>query len=123
MKWPLFRNAGKSVRPAQRPVTREPAEPEGRFHAVEVVSHGDPCEEARKIRETRFLSSENPPTLPLAGCDRAATCACRYRHHADRRHLNRRSGDRVWDTAAPRPAATERRYLIGRRVTDWAERR
>ena len=118
MKWPLFKTAPKPVSRAARAI-----EPTPRYHAVEIVSGPEACEPSKKLRETRFLSSESPPVLPVSGCDRPERCTCRYRHHSDRRHDQRRSGGRVWESASPRSATQERRYLIGRRVTDWAEER
>jgi len=54
------------------------------WHAVSIVPPPEGCASAKTIAGKRFLSKESPPRVPLAGCT-AATCTCRYDHHADRR--------------------------------------
>jgi len=111
--WPFNRTTTRrATAPALRP------EAPSKFHAVEIVSVGACCQAAREMREARFLSSENPPTLPLAGCDVPAACRCKYRHHDDRRAYQRRASDQVWGTASPVSADRERRRKTGRRATD-----
>lgn len=111
MKWPF------SSRPAVKPAAI-PKPAQSKFHAVEIVSVGACCQAARQAREIRFLSSEGPPSLPLAACDVPAACRCRYRHHEDRRSFQRRASDQVWGTASPVSADRERRRTIGRRESD-----
>jgi hypothetical protein len=55
------------------------------FHAVEIRCTPESCAAARKLEGKRYLSNQSPPQLPLAECDRAAQCHCRYVHHPDRR--------------------------------------
>ena len=67
------------------------------WHAVSIVPAPTCCEAAQDASGQRFLSSDKPPKLPLAGCSRE-TCACSYRHHADRR-MAKRATLSVVDTA------------------------
>src|SRR5205809_808772 len=110
MKWALFKTPAKP--------TVAPKAVQSKFHAVEIVSVGSCCQAARETRELRFLSSESPPTLPLAACDFPAACRCRYRHHEDRRTYQRRASDQVWGSATPVSGDRERRRRGGRRETD-----
>lgn len=59
-----------------------------KYHAIEVRSHGTPCEIAQGVKGRRFLAAEAPP-LPLPGCG-GASCECYYQHHEDRRREDRR---------------------------------
>lgn len=59
------------------------------WHAVSIAPCAGACSLARSMSGHRFLSSEAPPALPLVSCD-ADQCACRYRHHADRRGASSR---------------------------------
>ncbi len=84
------------------------------WHSVSIVPNPRACGKARGLVRVRFLSKD-APLLPLEGCD-ARTCACRYRHHEDRRRTLRRASDfapsgRYW-------AGQERRGAAGRRSTD-----
>lgn len=88
------------------------------FHSVDIVSPAAMCEPARRLEGQRFLSSEGPPTLPLAGCDRSSSCHCRYRHHDDRRSGARRQEEQVWASQQAWPDERERRQARGRRTTD-----
>ena len=67
------------------------------WHAVSIVPAATCCQSAQDASGRRFLSSEKPPKLPLADCSRE-TCACSYRHHADRRMAKRATLSAV-DTA------------------------
>jgi hypothetical protein len=72
------------------------------------------CGKARGLVRVRFFAKE-APHLPLEGCN-VRTCACRYRHHEDRRRALRRASDfaascRYW-------GGQERRGAVGRRNTD-----
>jgi hypothetical protein len=110
MKWQIFKTTSRPAAP--------PKLPRSQFHAVEIVSAGACCQAARQAREIRFLSSEGPPSLPLAACDFPATCRCKYRHHDDRRTFQRRASDQVWGSSSPVPAERERRRAVGRRADD-----
>ena len=59
-----------------------------RFHCVELVVPYDACEAAMQQYGKRYLSTEAPIT-PLVGCDHKK-CRCRFKHHDDRRHQQRR---------------------------------
>jgi hypothetical protein len=91
--------------------------PPSPFHAVEIEPVGKACEAVKLLTGTRYLSSGTPPLIPVADCDRRASCKCRYRHHEDRRSDARRDSDHVW---APRKqfSGTDRRSSRGRRATD-----
>jgi hypothetical protein len=77
------------------------------WHAVSIVPRPQACAAAHAIAGKRFLSQESPPRVPLEGCT-AATCACHYRHHSDRRahaDASRTSAENASDakgTAPPR---------------------
>jgi hypothetical protein len=114
MIWNPFKSRPKAAPVAQVAKPR----PRGEFHAVQIVSNGVVCEAARALSETRFLSREGPPTLPLAQCAFASTCQCRYQHHADRRRDVRRNSDHAWGPADKLPPGRERRRTGGRRASD-----
>lgn len=59
------------------------------FHCVELRYRSDACDAVKRFEEMRFLSGK-APEIPVQGCD-AAKCSCRYVHHEDRRHSDRRS--------------------------------
>jgi len=84
------------------------------FHGVEIVAPAGCCQAARQQVGQRFLSEE-APLLPLAGCDRATRCVCKYRHFTDRRTDARRDAD---VGLPPAFREDERRARRGRRVTD-----
>jgi len=62
------------------------------WHAVSIVPKGASCEAALALRGSRFLSKE-APRLPLEQCTTPKTCACAYKHHADRRGQPRRKDE------------------------------
>ncbi len=84
------------------------------YHAVSVVPGNGACEQARRLKDKRFLSAE-APNLPLDLCD-ASSCTCRYRHHDDRRYHVRREQDQ--GLPGRDRHGGERRAGRGRRVTD-----
>lgn len=97
--------------------------PHDNFHCVELRFRPNACEAVKLIGAKRFLPGE-APTIPLPGCD-AAKCSCRYVHHDDRRHEDRRSPsqymsqlpagkDRRMKRDRRRPAKTPIRPKIGR---------
>lgn len=49
----------------------------------------DCCAAATALTSKRFLV-EQAPRLPLEGCDRVATCSCKYHNFADRRQDDER---------------------------------
>ncbi|MEI8257229.1 MAG: hypothetical protein WCJ30_16265 [Deltaproteobacteria bacterium] len=54
------------------------------WHAVSVVPGSACCLGVREVAGKRYLSSEQPPPLPLKDCPMIG-CTCRYRHYDDRR--------------------------------------
>jgi len=86
------------------------------WHAVEIVCLSNECAGAAACRGKRFLSADTP-RLPLPACDRAQSCGCRYKHHADRRAGPRRAGEAG---RAPRVGvpSVDQRVQRGRRATD-----
>lgn len=92
------------------------SKPRLRYHAVEIIAGPDGCPAARELKGVRVLSAE-APRVPLSNCDRPHQCACRYRHHDDRRAGPRRTDE---TEALPRTwAYTNRRKLRGRRDQDF----
>jgi hypothetical protein len=84
------------------------------YHCVEIRSRNDPCEAAKNLAGTRYLSDE-APRLPVPGCS-AQECACRYVHHDDRRHELRRNPYGLWATITSAETG-ERRSRKDRRVS------
>ncbi len=86
------------------------------FHGVAIEpTDGHACQAVLAISEQRYLAHE-APLFPLDGCDRRATCHCKYRHYSDRRSALRRETD---IGLPPRPiGADDARNGVGRRVTD-----
>jgi hypothetical protein len=87
------------------------------YRAVEIRCPEDACEAAKAERGKRYLSKD-APTLPLSGCDKNGRCACRYRHHEDRRGKE--------DRRSEGPSLTgrvdkERRNMRNRRAEDRLE--
>jgi hypothetical protein len=97
---------------------REASAGNATFHAVDIVTSGVACNAVKHLAGTRFLSRERPPQLPLGNCDTPGSCACRYRHHEDRRKESRRHSDHAWGNSAPLSPERERRRASGRRETD-----
>lgn len=84
----LWRHAGKRQHPHAARV-RDPKRPTDNYQCVEVRFGTDACDAVRKFEARRLLSGE-APEIPVPGCD-AAECSCRYVHHKDRRHGERRN--------------------------------
>jgi hypothetical protein len=102
----------------KKPELKQAAATPHPFHAVEIEPIGKACQAAKLLTGIRFLSNGKPPIVPLADCDRRATCRCRYRHHEDRRSDARRGSDQPWAPTIPWSGPTERRKTRGRRATD-----
>jgi hypothetical protein len=83
------------------------------YHCVELRYRVNACDAVKRIGGKRFLPGE-APVIPLPGCD-AAKCGCRYVHHDDRRHSDRR--DRFGPQVGPSSASTgtDRRTKTDRR--------
>ena len=90
--------------------------PSGPWHAVSVIPERYCCEAARGIAGRRFLAPE-APRLPLQACSAPEACACKYKHHADRRGPPRRKED-ISGLRRPSPDGSERRGGSPRRDTD-----
>ena len=85
------------------------------FHGVAIKpAEGCQCKAVTSLDGRRFLSDE-APTLPLAGCDRAPECRCVYEHFNDRRTLVRREMD---SGLPPKEQPADRRLQAPRRITD-----
>jgi hypothetical protein len=92
------------------------------YHCVQLRYRSDACDAVKRMSEKRFLPGE-APDVPVPGCD-AAKCSCRYVHHEDRRHTDRRNpvayhppasaGDRRTKRDRRKPAKTPFRPKIGR---------
>lgn len=87
-----------------------------RYHCVEVIAGPGGCAAAKELKGQRLLSAD-APRLPLATCDQPANCACRYRHHDDRRSGPRRESDQGMRRSPL--SHTERREKRGRRDSDY----
>jgi len=74
------------------------------------------CPAVREFAPRRFLCSE-APTLPLPDCT-AATCACRFERHANRRQESRRAAE--FGVFEPLFDGVEHRVLSGGRRADEA---
>ena len=90
--------------------------PPSHWHAVAIRPKGQCCEAVQAFRSARFLSSE-APRLPLAECSTADTCACVYKHHADRRAQPRRQDEKDGLRRSGK-VVQERRQSGDRRKTD-----
>ena len=78
-----------SSRPNKKKNNPEVVRPKvSRYHCVELVTPYDACEAALSQHGKRYLSAE-APMLPLEKCDQQ-NCKCRFKHHDDRRHQQRR---------------------------------
>ncbi|MDP9083595.1 MAG: hypothetical protein M3N50_07500 [Pseudomonadota bacterium] len=86
------------------------------WHAVSIVSTDQSCEAGRSLRAARFLSRD-APVLPLDGCTQRISCACAYKHHADRRGLSRRRVE-ITGLRYTFQGGEDRRKHYGRRETD-----
>jgi hypothetical protein len=86
------------------------------WHAISIDAKPLSCMVAHDARNKRFLSKE-PPSLPLAGCTKRASCPCTYKHHEDRRGKPRRKGAAGISSSATKPG-DERRSSRGRRADD-----
>lgn len=111
LAWWWWRHAGKRGRsPAAR--ARPAGRPAGNFHCVEIRHLDDACDAVKRFGDKRFLPGE-APEIPVAGCD-AVTCSCRYVHHEDRRHGDRRTPFPM-RASGPPSATGERRIKRDRR--------
>jgi hypothetical protein len=89
--------------------------PRLRFHAVTVVAGSNSCMQSLELKDVRLLSAD-APRLPMGSCDRPDDCACRFRHHEDRRVGPRRQAQP--DQVTGSRLVPDRRAGRGRRATD-----
>jgi hypothetical protein len=92
---------------------RDLKRPSDNYHCVELRYRRDSCDAVKRIGAKRFLPSE-APGIPVLGCD-AERCSCRYVHHEDRRHSDRRNPVAQWANQPPASAEGERRSKRDRR--------
>jgi hypothetical protein len=83
---------------------------------VTIVARSSSCPAVATCGERRLLPGE-APRLPLPQCDRAASCRCIFKHHADRRAGPRREEEANSMMKKAKPTAN-RRTSRGRRATD-----
>lgn len=88
---------------------RRPAD----YRAVEVRFQKNACDAVKRMAGKRYLGRE-APEIPLPGCD-AASCACRYVHHEDRREGDRRNPFPMQASLPPASAGGDRRTKKDRR--------
>jgi len=89
-----------------------------RYHCVSIVGGANACAAAKALAKQRLLSAD-APRLPIATCDKPDACACKYRHHDDRRAGPRRASE---DGSPARPwEESERRNRRGRRDSDFED--
>jgi hypothetical protein len=119
-----WRHVGKRLHSGAARV-RDPKGRPDNYHCVELHFRRDACDAAKRVGTKRFLPGE-APAIPMPGCD-ATRCTCRYVHHEDRRHSDRRNpfqyaslppasegGDRRTKRDRRRPAKTPFSPKIGR---------
>ncbi len=89
------------------------------YRSVSIVCDSNACNAAISLADRQFLMYE-APILPLPNCT-AATCACKYIHHQDRRNQNtdRRTRLLLTTDTSEQGDAIDRRKNNGRRRSDW----
>jgi hypothetical protein len=97
---------GRQGAPADAGTTGENVRITNPWHAVSIVPKAGACASARSIAGKRFLSSEDPPPLPLKDCT-AASCSCCYAHHSDRRARRREDPRTPGSSAHPQRRADD----------------
>ncbi|MCU0758280.1 MAG: hypothetical protein MUF07_03645 [Steroidobacteraceae bacterium] len=85
------------------------------YQAVSVIACPQACAAACEAQGQRFLARQ-APRLPLPGCDRPASCRCRFEKFADRRTAQQRSPYN--NPHAIGYGGAEKRRNRGRRSTD-----
>ena len=90
--------------------------PSSKWHAISIVVQESSCATAAMCRNKRFLSAQ-VPMLPMRDCDRAAQCACKFKHFDDRRAGVRRTDDMHHDMRS-QFLENNRRSSGGRRSVD-----
>jgi hypothetical protein len=109
-RWSL----GNFFRPKKPPPLKPVARQVNPYHAVSILPGKGACPAAFRMSGIRFLSN-SAPRLPLPSCD-SAYCACRFKHHNDRRAGPRRLIER--GLLPPTWSSGERRRSPGRRADD-----
>lgn len=96
------------------------SKPINQYRATSIISGQNCCAAVEAIGKKRFLVEDRDiPQLPLAECD-ADKCACKYRHHDDRRDTNeeRRTISGLRTQLHEHSGGAERREKRGRRKSD-----
>ena len=94
----------------------QPTKHVGPWHAVSVTTGQTCCESARGLIGRRFLAAR-APRLPLPECTLAEACACKYKHHEDRRAAPRRKEEKS-GLPGKNHHGPERRTVQSRREED-----
>ena len=99
----------------EKPGTKNP------YLATSIRAGECACAAVGNVANTRFLTSQNVPKLPLADCA-SATCKCRYVRHHDRRYSEgeRRTPFSLQTDFYNLNNEVERRVKKGRRDMDWS---
>jgi len=109
--------SGRRQNPARtpEPVRASTASRTNAFQAVGIIACSQRCSAVGKAQGVRFLARQ-APSLPLADCNRAANCCCRFEKFADRRGMEQRSP--YYNAASYSFAGAEKRGSGGRRSGD-----
>ena len=107
----LWWYAGGKRKRSRAARTRDPRLPIGNYRCVEIVFEDDACDQVKRFAGKRLLSGE-ASDIPVPGCG-VAICSCRYVHHKDRRHGDRRNPYPL--RAAGPPGSGDRRIKRDRR--------
>ena len=109
----LWWRFGRKRQPSRAARVRDPKRPYDDYRCVELHYGKDACDAVKRVGDKRFLPGE-APDVPLPGCN-AARCSCRYVHHDDRRHNDRRNPYPLQAMAPPAAAGGDRRTKRDRR--------
>lgn len=107
----LWWRHGTKLQRSRAARVRDPKHRSDSYHCVELRYGRDACDAVKRIGAKRFLPGESPE-IPVQGCD-ASRCSCRYVHHEDRRHSDRRNP--FPQLASQPPAGGDRRSKRDRR--------
>jgi hypothetical protein len=80
-------NRNRSDAPTITNITNRPAR--SAYHCVTIHFESDACNLVKALEGKRLLA-DKAYGLPIQGCN-AKKCRCRYLHHSDRRHQERRT--------------------------------
>lgn len=115
-------NRGARAKTTPRKKVQPSAAERNPFRATSIICGRSACEAAKTLEGQPYLIEKGQiPTFPLPNCD-AAKCACKYRHHDDRRDPegDRRSIAALRSQLHRQAGNTERRVSEkDRRKTTW----